>query len=206
MSTPQWSMAKTPKNSYQTLNIDDCFCCNAKEKKRSHAIRLYRSVWHFLPDFFFFFLPTLLLLPSQKNSLTHQSIFFPKSNLWKIEEEKGAWSKNQKMNWLIFLDDFLQLAWMLSDPSHNQNGCFNTRCLKITEKVSFKIANEDAKNGQFDEFLNYNWTSKNPKATFWVIFKNGEWVLNSRLGQKSDDICDGLNNGQKAKKWMRSKP
>ena len=137
MSTPQWSMAKTPKNSYQTLNIDDCFCC-AKEKKRSHAIRLYRSVWHFLPDFFFFFLPTLLLLPSPKNSLTHQSIFFPKSNLWKIEEEKGAWSKNEKMNWLIFLDDFLQLAWMLSDPSHNQNGCFNTRCLKITEKVSLR--------------------------------------------------------------------
>ena len=117
--------------------------------------------------FFFFFLPTLLLLPSPKNSLTHQSIFFPKSNLWKIEEEKGAWSKNQKMNWLIFLDDFLQLAWMLSDPSHNQNGCFNTRCLKITEKISFKIASEasyvyilswqklirNAKNGQFGEFL-----------------------------------------------------
>ena len=29
------------------------------------------------------------------------------------------------MNWLIFLDDFLQLAWMLSDPSQNQNGCLN---------------------------------------------------------------------------------
>ena len=76
---------------------------------------------------------------------------------------------------LSFTHSFSILVGLLAD----------TRCLKITEKVSFNMASigqkfiKNAKNAQFGEFLNFSRTKncwkmpqfKHSNETFWVIFK-----------------------------------
>ena len=94
---------KPKKNSYQTLNIDDCFCC-AKEKKRSHAIRLYRSVWHFLPDFFLLFSTHPPPFTFSKEFIDTSKHFLSKKQSLKNRRRKRSMIKKRE-------DELIDFSW-----------------------------------------------------------------------------------------------